>query len=196
MEQLRALLAQSSLYSWGLLLIVGVPLLILLLGEWSERQPRRPDGQSSRLAGAIANFRNLVLPMLTLRLILQHILGLGSSLLLVRVVETLFWMVLLYSCLGLVTLLIHAPGAVQKGQFELPRVWGELLRMALVIGVGFYVMGALWGAPMEQVFAALGVGLDVPMFDDCHPGAVNHGSNGVRCLYRRAPTGRTHPNHR
>ncbi len=158
MEQLRAILAQSSLYSWGLLLIVGVPLLILLLGEWIERQQRRPDGQSSRLAGAIANFRNLVLPLLTLRLILQYIMGMDATLLLVRVVETLFWLVLLYSCISLLTLLVHAPGTVQKGQFELPRVWGELLRMALVIGVGFYVMGALWGAPMDQVFAALGVG--------------------------------------
>lgn len=158
MEQLRALLAQSSLYSWGLLLIVGVPLLILLLGEWIERQQQRADGHTSKLPGAIANFRNWVLPLLALRLILQHILGLDSTLLLVRIVETLFWMVLLYSCLSLVTLLVHPPGTVQKGEFELPRVWGELLRMALVVGVGFYVMGALWGAPMDQVFAALGVG--------------------------------------
>ena len=156
MEQLRTLWAQSTLYSWGLLLIVGVPLLILLLGEWIERQ--RAHGQSARLTGAIANFRNLVLPLLTLRLILQYILGLDPTLLLVRIVETLFWLVLLYSCLSLVTLLVHAPGTVQQGEFELPRVWGELLRMVLVIGVGFYVMGSLWGAPMEQVFAALGVG--------------------------------------
>lgn len=158
MEQLRNIWAQSDLYSWGLLLVVGVPLLVLLLGEWIERQQRRTDGNGARLTGAIANFRNLVLPLLTLRLVLQHILGLDADLLLVRVVETLFWVVLLYSCLSLVTRLVHAPGTLQEGEFELPRVWGELLRMALVIGVGFYVLGALWGAPMEQVFAALGVG--------------------------------------
>ena len=156
MEQLRTLWAQSTLYSWGLLLIVGVPLLILLLGEWIERQ--RAHGHNAHLPGALANFRNFVLPLLTLRLILQHILGLDPTLLLVRIVETLFWLLLLYSCLSLVTLLVHAPGTVQKGEFELPRVWGELLRMGLVISVGFYVMGSLWGAPMEQVFAALGVG--------------------------------------
>lgn len=157
MDQLRSILAQGSLYSWGLLLIIGVPLLILLLGEWMERQ-QRVGGQGGRLTGAIANFRNLVLPLVTLRLILQHILGLDSTLLLVRVVETLLWVVLLYSCLSLVTLLVHAPGTAQRGELHLPRVWGELLRMALVIGVSFYILGALWGAPMDQVFAALGVG--------------------------------------
>lgn len=158
MEQLRSLIARNSLYSWGLLIIVGVPLLILLLGEWMERLRQRPDGKGERLAGALANFRNWVLPLLTLRLLLQYILGQDSSLLTVRVVETLFWMVLLYSALSLVTLLVHAPGTAQQGDIELPRVWGELLRMALVIGVGFYVLGPIWGAPMEQVFAALGVG--------------------------------------
>jgi len=163
MEQLRNILAQadstkSGLYLWTLLLVIGIPLLILLLGEWIERWQRQADPSRVRLGGAIANFRNLVLPLLSLRLILEYILEVENTALSVRVVETLFWIMLLYSSLYMITQLVRSPGSVAKGEFAMPRVWGELLRMVLVLGVGFYVLGALWGAPMEQVFAALGVG--------------------------------------
>ncbi len=163
MEQLRNILAQADsaktgLYLWTLLLVIGIPLLILLLGEWIERWQRQADPSRVRLGRAIANFRNLVLPLLSLRLILQYILEVENTALSVRVVETLLWIMVLYSSLYMITQLVRSPGSVVKGEFAMPRVWGELLRMVLVLGVGFYVLGALWGAPMEQVFAALGVG--------------------------------------
>lgn len=67
----------------------------------------------------------------------------------VRVVETLLWLVVVYVGLHMLTLLIHSPGTAAKDDVSIPPVWGELLRMGLVIGVSFYVLGGLWGAPME-----------------------------------------------
>ena len=163
MEQLRALLTQAdptkiNLYLWTLLLVVGIPLLLLLLSEWIERWQREPGTGKARLGGALAKFRNLVLPLLSLRLIMEYILQVESDALSIRLVETLLWILVLYSSLALITQLVHSPGSATKADVTIPRVWGELLRMALVLGVGFYVLGALWGAPMDQVFAALGVG--------------------------------------
>lgn len=165
MDFLAAITAESSLYTWGAMLIIGVPLLILLLGELQEYLRRR----RSRLLKPVSNFRNLVLPLLSLRLILQHILQLDSALLVVRVIETLLWLVVMYSILQLLGALIGSTrleGAQALGteevdgaqDLQLPRVWSELLRLATVVGVAFYVLGGVWGAPMDQVLTALGVG--------------------------------------
>jgi small-conductance mechanosensitive channel/CRP-like cAMP-binding protein len=163
MEQLRNLLGQfdparANLYLWTGLLLLGIPALLLLLSEWIDRWQRQTGGVRERLTGPLAQLRNLVLPLLSLRLILEHILQIENSAFSVRLVETMLWLMILYSGLSLLTQLVRSPGSVGANEFAMPRVWGELLRMALVLGVSFYILGALWGAPMEQVFAALGVG--------------------------------------
>jgi len=165
MDFFRSMTADASLYGWGISLVLGIPLLILLLGELLERLRRR----RSRLYKPVSNFRNLLLPLLSLRLIMQFILHLDSALLVVRVVETLLWLVVMYSILQLLGVLIGSTrleGAQALGteeaeesqELKLPRVWSELLRLTTVVGVTFYVLGGVWGAPMDQVMTALGVG--------------------------------------
>lgn len=158
MELFRVIVEQSNLYVWGLVLILGIPLLVLLLGEWIERWRQEEGSGRARLATAIRNVRNLILPLLATRLILAHIFQIEPTQWIVRVVETLLWLVVVYVGLHMLTLLIHSPGAAAKDDVSIPRVWGELLRMGLVVGVSFYVLGGLWGAPMDQIVAALGVG--------------------------------------
>lgn len=165
MDFFRLMAADPSLYIWGTVLLFGIPLLVLMLGEMLERMRRR----RSRLYKPVSNFRNLLLPLLSLRLIMQFIFRLDGSLLVVRMVETLLWLVVMYSILQLLGVLIgstrleglQALGAeeVQETQeVKLPRVWSELLRLTTVVGVLFYVLGGVWGAPMDQVLTALGVG--------------------------------------
>lgn len=165
MDFFRSLSREPGLYTWGVTLALGIPLLILLLSELMERLRRR----GSRLLPPVRNFRNLALPLLSLWLILQFILGLERDLLLVRMVETLLWLVVMYCLLQLFGALIgstrldgaQALGAaevVATQEIRLPRVWSELLRLTTVTGVVFYVLGGVWGAPMDQVLTALGVG--------------------------------------
>jgi small-conductance mechanosensitive channel/CRP-like cAMP-binding protein len=160
MNQLWTLSLNTRLYTWGLLLMVGIPLAILLLNELVDRLRR----QESRLAGPVSNLRNLVLPLLSIRLILEHILGLDGALLVVRVVETLMWLVVIYSVVQLLGALVAAPrlapgmAVVKTTDLRFPRVWSELLRLLILAGVLFYVLSNVWGVPVGQVFAVLGVG--------------------------------------
>ncbi len=165
MDFFRSMTADPSLYSWGMALVLGIPLLVLVLGELLERLRRR----RSRLYKPVSNFRNLLLPLVSLRLIMQFILHLDGSLLVVRVIDTLLWLVVMYSVLQLLGVLMGSTrldGAQAMGteeieetqEIKLPRVWSELLRLTTVIGVTFYVLGGVWGAPMDQVLTALGVG--------------------------------------
>lgn len=163
-------LSQSAFYPWAFALFVGIPLLVILLNELIERVSRT----YSRLGQAIATFRNLVLPLLTVRLILQFIFELAPTSPAVIVTETLFWLVMVYAVLRLLTVFVQGlasvevqPGGSQGGgaitvpktpAWQLPRVWGELLRMGTVVGVLFYMLSNIWGVPLSQVFAVLGVG--------------------------------------
>ena len=69
MDFIRSLSREPGLYTWGLILALGIPFLILLLGELLERLRRR----GSRLGPPVSNFRTLALPLLSLWLILQFI---------------------------------------------------------------------------------------------------------------------------
>lgn len=164
MEVLRTLATENSLYSWGIGLILGTSLLVVLLGELIERLTRT----GNPLASVLALLRNLALPLLSIRLLLQFILGVDQTTLVNRLVETLFWLVLLYAIFRLLALLMKGIGeqVVLSGdtfpepeqQWRLPRVWSELLRLVALVGIGFYVLGSLWGVPTSQVLTALGVG--------------------------------------
>jgi len=169
MDFFRSIASESTLYSWGLALILGIPLLVLVLGEIIERL----EHQNSRFVPSLKNLRNLVLPLLSLRLIAQHILGIEPTLLSVRLIETLLWLVFMYNILQILGGMIGytrltdkeavssdaVETALEQSQtIQIPRVWSELLRMITIVGVLFYVFGVVWGAPMDQVVAALGVG--------------------------------------
>jgi small-conductance mechanosensitive channel/CRP-like cAMP-binding protein len=162
-------LAQSAFYPWAFGLFLGIPLLVVLLNELIERVTR----VYPRLGRAIATFRNLVLPLLTVRLILQFIFELGPTTAPVVVAETLLWLALVYAALRLLTVFVQGLERVEEQAggtggatspsakapaWQLPRVWGELLRIATVVGVLFYMLSNIWGVPLSQVFAVLGVG--------------------------------------
>lgn len=164
------LLTQATFYPWALGLLLGIPLTVLLLNELIERVGQRYP----RLGRAIAAFRTVVLPLLTVRLILQFVLELAPTALLVVVTETLLWLAVVYAVLRLLTVFVQgldstdakasmlasasSPTLPKTPTFQLPRVWGELLRMATVVGVLFYMLSNIWGVPLGQVFAVLGVG--------------------------------------
>lgn len=161
----QALVAEPTFYLWGSILTVAIPLLVLLLGELLERLRRR----ASRFYRPVRNFRNLLLPQLSFHLIVRFVLALDSASLFMRIGETLLWLTVLYSVLDLLGVLIgntRLVGAQALGtaavpappEVQLPRVWSELLRILTVVSVFFYVLGGVWGAPMDQVLAALGVG--------------------------------------
>jgi hypothetical protein len=61
----------SSLVFWGVSLIVGFPLLVILLGETIDRLERR----HSPLAAPLRLLRTFVLPVLAFELLLRRLFG-------------------------------------------------------------------------------------------------------------------------
>ena len=157
----------SNIYTWGVLLTITIPLIVIILTEIVNRLHQR--GQI-RLARAIQNFRELHLPLLAVRLVMGLILGIDNINIFVRIVETLQLLVLMYSVsqfLGVVTESTKLSDEqvasdrqidVTEPGFFLPRIWGEVLRLGTILAVLFIILRNVWGTPMDQILVALGVG--------------------------------------
>ncbi|MEM7539138.1 MAG: mechanosensitive ion channel domain-containing protein, partial [Chloroflexota bacterium] len=169
----RILSLSSDIYTWGVLLTITIPLIVIILTEIVNRLQQR--GQM-RLARAVQNFRELHLPLLATRLIMGLIFGMDNTMLLVRIVETLQLIVLMYSVsqfLDVVTETtriepkhVEKPGNVDttESDFVLPRIWGEIIRIVTIVVIHFIILGSVWRAPIEQVLIGLGIVLLVVGF--------------------------------
>ncbi|MFM7110168.1 MAG: small-conductance mechanosensitive channel, partial [Planctomycetota bacterium] len=81
----------------AILLVIGFPVLLLIVNEILASCER----QGLQAARTLRTFRNLVLPALALQLFAKLILELPQEDSFARVVETVFWVCLLYSLLSL-----------------------------------------------------------------------------------------------
>jgi len=145
---------ETSFIVWVAALLIAPPLIVLILTEVIVRVSQ----QSPRLGHTIAIFRNVVLPLLLIRLILQFVLGMHPTAPTVVAVETVFLLVLLYALLALLDLFIQG---LEHHSFQLTRVWGEALRTLTVVGVATYLLNIVWGVPLNQIFVVLGGALVV-----------------------------------
>ena len=161
---------ESSFIAWVAALLIAPPLAVLVLTEVIVRVSQ----QHPRLGRTIALFRNVVLPLLLIRLILQFVLGMDPTEPTVVAVETVLLLVLLYALLALLNLFIQglaSPAAYPAVEastplpppklFQLQRMWGEALRTLIVVGVALYLLNIVWGVPLNQTFVVLGGALIV-----------------------------------
>ena len=159
---------ETPFIAWVAALLIAPPLAVLVLTEVIVRVSQ----QHPQLGRTIALFRNVVLPLLLIRLILQFVLGMHPIEPTVVAVETVFLLVLLYTLLALLNFFIpgleppaHPPEASAPlpppKSFQLPRVWGEALRTLIVVGVALYLLNIVWGVPLNQIFVVLGGALIV-----------------------------------
>jgi len=82
---------QTSLFLWGTVLIVTIPFIVILLTEVLERLER----VKHPLTAPVALLRNAVLPLLTLLIVLRTIIEFNEVDLSVRLIATLFWLILI-----------------------------------------------------------------------------------------------------
>ncbi|MFM7583830.1 MAG: mechanosensitive ion channel domain-containing protein, partial [Caldilinea sp.] len=161
---------ETPFIAWVAALLIAPPLAVLVLTEVIVRVSQ----QHPRLGRTIALFRNVVLPLLLIRLILQFVLGMHPAEPTVVAVETVFLLVLLYALLALLNFFIEgleSPAAHPAAEaptplpspklFQLQRVWGEALRTLIVVGVTLYLLNIVWGVPLNQILVVLGGALIV-----------------------------------
>ncbi len=139
---------------WVLVLVLGFPIAMLLLGELIFQLQRR----QSPLVAPLRILRQLILPSLVLIIVLLEVFGLPRNHVLVRLSETLLWIMLIYAGLTLLNVLLFENVPEDSWQAKVPQLFRDLCRFVLVLMGSAIVLSSVWGADLGSLFTALGVG--------------------------------------
>lgn len=152
---MNTLFQQTISNFWpAIFLAVGFPVVLLLLSESIAACTRA----GWALGRTLRSVRNLVAPALALLLFVRCIIELPPSHTLVRVVETAFWVLLLYALLGVVNDLVFGSARSDTWREKVPTLFRDLVRAILVAVGAAVIYSQVWGQEIEGALAALGVG--------------------------------------
>ncbi len=149
-------LAQDIWLAWGIGLLIGFPLLMILFGEMLYRIEDTEKHEPSR--SLLGNAQYFVFPSLVIYLLLTKVVGFESENVAVRATATIFWISLIYLVLSVFNMFWLKKSAGDGWQSRVPTLVLNIARLFLVaFGVAF-VTSLIWGVDLGQMLAALGVG--------------------------------------
>lgn len=138
----------------AILLAAGFPLVLLILNEAISRC----EAAGSPLARTLRTARNSLAPALALLIFVRHVLEWPQEGTTVRLVETAFWVILLYALLGIVNDLVFGSGGSGSWSERVPKLFRDLVR-ALLVAIGAMVIySQVWGHEISAALTALGLG--------------------------------------
>ena len=137
-----------------ILLAIGFPVALVLLNELVNRS----QGRDTPMARTLRHLRTLVVPSLALVLFVRYVLELPADRTWSRIVESIFWVLLLYTLLGVINELIFGLARRDTVRERVPKLFRDLVRAVLVAVGGMVIYSQVWGREVSGALTALGVG--------------------------------------
>lgn len=144
---------QESGLIWVIVLGIGFPLLIIVLGELIQRFKR----QGNPLASTLRAVKNLVLPSFALMIFVRDIFKFDPQTTLVKVIQTLFWICVINAALSLINALLFEQAEADTWRARMPKLLVDLCRVVSILVGGAIVLSQVWGADLAGLATALGV---------------------------------------
>ena len=145
----------QSLFIWSFILIFGVPLLALVLGECVAIFDRR----GSALTPVVRNLRRYILPLVAILIVMQQLLKLSNTELSVRIVQTGFWLAAIVTLLTLINAIL-TPDPPKPGAFQIqiPNLFFQAARGAVILLFLGQLISNTWQIDLGGIIQALGIG--------------------------------------
>ena len=148
------LTSQETILLEGLAVIIGLPLIMIALGEAVHRLRRC----GSSFAAVLSSTRTLLVPLLAGWLIAARFFSEPSDGTPLQVVRTLFWIALTYTLLLLFRNLVTSGDRKTSWQIIMPNLLFQLVRALLVFGALTYLLAEVWNIDVKQIMGTLGIG--------------------------------------
>ena len=147
-------LFDNEWFRYGLILILGIPLLVVLLNELGNSLGRR----DKTLRAPIRLIRNAVVPLGAMVMVFIHLLDFDRDGIAVKLVETVIWILGINATLSIANSLIFSDREGSLIKAKVPQLFLDIFRV-LLVGLGAaIVLSAVWGADLGQMVTALGLG--------------------------------------
>ena len=140
---------------WSAVLIVVLPVLIIVAGEFQERLRQR----GSALERPVATLRNWVLPLLTAWMVAVLVVDIDSANFFVRVVATAALIAITGAALQFIQYFIDKTRERSSipGVGQIPQLALMLPRLAVLLVAGWFLITRVWDVDLSGLLAALGV---------------------------------------
>jgi small-conductance mechanosensitive channel/CRP-like cAMP-binding protein len=138
------------------LLLVAFPVLVIVLGEITQRV--RDRNPTNPFLTPLSITRNGVLPLAFLDGALRIVGGWDGEQLAVKIADTGFWIVTLNAVVALLNILFFGDEASFKSGRHVPRLLLDLGRLLLVGCGAAVIVSHVWGLDLSSLITALGVG--------------------------------------
>ena len=146
-------LSLNDWHTWAIIVGLGFPLLVVLLGEIIYHLKRR----GRPMAATLRVVKNLVLPVLMLMLLTRNVLKLDVNGNFAKLVQTLFWISVIYASLSLLNVILFEEAEANTWRARMPKLLIDLSRLFLVLVGSAIVLAAVWGADLAGLATGLGV---------------------------------------
>ena len=141
-------------FVWAIALAIGFPLISVTLAEIVLRLRRRGNA----LAAPVGFLRDFIVPTLAALVLLTKVIGWSFDVTSVRLVETLFWLLVVNAALSFLNAILFARAREGTWQAKMPRLFIDMARVVIVLFCLAIVLSTVWGQNLGQWIAALGVG--------------------------------------
>ena len=140
---------------WAALLVVLLPVLIIGAGEVQERLRQR----GSLLEKPVATFRNWVLPLVALWILVVLIFNVSETNILSRAIATGALVAVTAAILQVVRYFTEEARARSKipGTRHVPQLFMMVPRLVVLLVAGWLLFSTVWNVDLNGLFAALGV---------------------------------------
>ena len=138
---------------WAVIVGLGFPLLVVLLGEVIYHLQRR----GRPLAATLRVVKNLVLPVLMLMVLIRNVVRLDVDGNFAKLVATLFWISVIYASLSLFNVILFEEAEANTWRARMPKLLIDLSRLFLVLVGSAIVLAVVWGADLAGLATGLGV---------------------------------------
>lgn len=144
---------ENNLLIWSLVLVIGFPVSIVILGEIIHRLKRR----ANPLAGTLQIVRNLTLPVLAFMLFMQYVIKLDPDSNLVKTVQTLLWICAINAALSLLNVILFEQAEADTWRARFPKLLVDLSRLVLILMGTAIALSSVWNTDIAGLVTALGV---------------------------------------
>ena len=147
-------LLQNEWFRWGIALVFLTPIVVVLLGELINTA-----GQRDRtLRPPLRLIRGALVPLGVLVIVLVKLMEVSEETTLIKVLETVLWILGINALIGLANRIVFADNAYALIQSKVPQLFLDIFRV-LMVGLGAaIVLSAVWGANLGELVTALGLG--------------------------------------
>jgi small-conductance mechanosensitive channel len=143
----------TSWFYWAVGVAIGLPIVLVILTELHHGLTRR----GSYLARPVHLFRNYIVPLGALLILLVKGTQVPAEATPVRIVATVFGFVVLILLLSGLNATLFQGAPEDSWRKRIPTIFLDVARFALIaIGVGL-MFSFIWGADVGRLFTALGI---------------------------------------